>query len=113
MFFITNRFPKGSIRTRINRPFEFDLANNAPSNSMFFASAKRMATVLKSVAQILCFSLNQLITARCLFISTVFLIYLKMFLLPQRSCSDFVICAMHTNYWLCLLFDHVMMIWVL
>lgn len=36
MLFITNRFPKGSIRTRLNRPFEFDLANNAPSNSVFF-----------------------------------------------------------------------------
>jgi esterase/lipase superfamily enzyme len=36
MLFITNRFPKGSIRTRIGRPFEFDLKNNAPSNSVFF-----------------------------------------------------------------------------
>lgn len=36
MLFITNRFPKGSIKTRIGRPFEFDLKNNAPSNSVFF-----------------------------------------------------------------------------
>lgn len=36
MLFITNRFPKGSIQTRIGRNFEFDLKNNAPSNSVFF-----------------------------------------------------------------------------
>ena len=36
MLFITNRFPKGSIRTRLNRNFVFDLKNNAPSNSIFF-----------------------------------------------------------------------------
>jgi len=36
MLFITNRFPKGSIQTRVGRKFEFDLRNNAPSNSVFF-----------------------------------------------------------------------------
>jgi esterase/lipase superfamily enzyme len=36
MLFITNRFPKGSLKTRINRNFQFDLKNNAPSNSIFF-----------------------------------------------------------------------------
>ena len=36
MLFITNRFPKGSIKTRPGRPFDFDLKNNAPSNSVFF-----------------------------------------------------------------------------
>ena len=36
MLFITNRFPKGSIQTRIGRTFTFDLRNNAPSNSIFF-----------------------------------------------------------------------------
>lgn len=36
MFFITNRFPKQSIRTRIGREFDFDLSNNAASNSVFF-----------------------------------------------------------------------------
>ena len=36
MLFITNRFPKGSIQSRVNRKFEFDLKNNAPSNSVFF-----------------------------------------------------------------------------
>ena len=36
MLFITNRFPKGSIQTRVGRKFEFDLKNNAPSNSVFF-----------------------------------------------------------------------------
>ncbi len=36
MLFITNRFPKQSIRTRIGRNFDFDLDNNAASNSVFF-----------------------------------------------------------------------------
>ena len=41
MLFITNRFPKQSIRTKINRKFDFDLRNNAPSNSVFFCQRKR------------------------------------------------------------------------
>lgn len=36
MLFITNRFPKQSIRTRVGRKFDFDLDNNAASNSVFF-----------------------------------------------------------------------------
>jgi len=36
MLFITNRFPKQSIRTRVGRNFDFDLDNNASSNSVFF-----------------------------------------------------------------------------
>jgi hypothetical protein len=36
MVFITNRFPKQSIRTRIGRKFDFDLNNNAASNSVYF-----------------------------------------------------------------------------
>ncbi len=36
MLFVTNRFPKGSIRSRAYRNFAFDLNNNAPSNSVFF-----------------------------------------------------------------------------
>ncbi len=36
MLFVTNRFPKQSIRTRNGRKFNFDLKNNAPSNSVFF-----------------------------------------------------------------------------
>lgn len=36
MLFITNRFPRQSIRSRNGRPFTFDLKNNAPSNSVFF-----------------------------------------------------------------------------
>ena len=36
MLFITNRFPAQSIRTRIGRNFDFDLKNNAPSNSVFY-----------------------------------------------------------------------------
>lgn len=36
MLFITNRFPTQSIRTRANRPFDFDLKNNAASNSVFY-----------------------------------------------------------------------------
>ena len=35
MLFLTNREPKGSIRTRLNRKFTFDLRKNAPSNSIF------------------------------------------------------------------------------
>ncbi|WP_089727119.1 alpha/beta hydrolase [Candidatus Thiosymbion oneisti] len=36
MLFITNRFPKQSIRTRPGRNLDFDLNNNAASNSVFF-----------------------------------------------------------------------------
>ncbi|MGR9043650.1 MAG: alpha/beta hydrolase [Gammaproteobacteria bacterium] len=36
MLFITNRFPKQSIRTRVGRSFEFDPNNNAASNSVFY-----------------------------------------------------------------------------
>jgi len=36
MLFITNRFPKQSIQSRSGRVFDFDLRNNAPSNSVFF-----------------------------------------------------------------------------
>ncbi len=41
MIFITNRFPKQSIRTRIGRNFDFDLNNNAASNSVFFCKRLR------------------------------------------------------------------------
>lgn len=40
MIFITNRFPKQSIQTRIGRGFDFDLKNNASSNSVFFCERK-------------------------------------------------------------------------
>lgn len=36
MLFVTNRFPKGSIQTKVGRVFDFDLKNNAPGNSVFF-----------------------------------------------------------------------------
>jgi len=36
MLFITNRAPQGSIRTRINRGYRFDLNINAPANSVFY-----------------------------------------------------------------------------
>ncbi len=36
MLFITNRFPKQSIQTRVGRKFDFDLRNNAASNSVYF-----------------------------------------------------------------------------
>lgn len=36
MLFVTNRFPTQSIRSRKGRKFNFDLKNNAPSNSVFF-----------------------------------------------------------------------------
>ncbi|MCW8884910.1 MAG: alpha/beta hydrolase [Motiliproteus sp.] len=35
MLFVTNREPQGSIRTRVNRKFKFDLRKNAPSNSIY------------------------------------------------------------------------------
>ncbi len=35
MLFITNREPKGSIRSKNNRAFKFDLNKNAPSNSIY------------------------------------------------------------------------------
>ncbi|RDV28197.1 alpha/beta hydrolase [Alteromonas aestuariivivens] len=35
MLFITNREPQGSIRTKKNRPYKFDLNKNAPSNSIY------------------------------------------------------------------------------
>jgi esterase/lipase superfamily enzyme len=35
MLFVTNREPQGSIRTRVNRKFRFDLRKNAPSNSIY------------------------------------------------------------------------------
>lgn len=36
MLFITNRFPKQSIKTRVGRQYDFDLKNNAASNSVFY-----------------------------------------------------------------------------
>ncbi len=35
MLFVTNREPQGSIRTKANRAFKFDLKKNAPSNSIY------------------------------------------------------------------------------
>ncbi len=35
MLFITNREPRGSIRTKVNRAFKFDLRKNAPANSIY------------------------------------------------------------------------------
>lgn len=35
MLFITNREPQGSIRTKANRTFKFDLNKNSPSNSIY------------------------------------------------------------------------------
>ncbi|MDN5862823.1 MAG: alpha/beta hydrolase [Salinisphaera sp.] len=40
MLFITDRFPRQSIRSRWGRRFDFDLANNAPSNSVFFCERR-------------------------------------------------------------------------
>lgn len=36
MLFITNREPQGSIRTKVGRPYRFDLRKNAPSNSVYY-----------------------------------------------------------------------------
>ncbi len=51
MLFITNRFPKQSIRSRAGRKFDFDLDNNAPSNSVFFCerTAKDEHTEIGSI----------------------------------------------------------------
>ena len=38
MLFITNRFPRGAIRTRKNRRFVFDTRNNSVANSVFFCT---------------------------------------------------------------------------
>jgi len=38
MLFMTNRLPRQSIHTRVGRNFDFDLRQNAPSNSVFFCS---------------------------------------------------------------------------
>jgi esterase/lipase superfamily enzyme len=42
MLFITNRFPTQSIKSRIGRAFDFDLKNNAASNSVFYC--RRLGT---------------------------------------------------------------------
>lgn len=47
MLFITNRFPKGSIQTKIGRKFEFDLKNNAPGNSVFFCERGPAGTCIE------------------------------------------------------------------
>lgn len=44
MLFITNRFPKQSIRTRIGRKWDFDLDNNASSNSVYFCERESSDT---------------------------------------------------------------------
>jgi esterase/lipase superfamily enzyme len=44
MLFITNRFPKQSIQSRAGRVFDFDLRNNAPSNSVFFCRQEEDGT---------------------------------------------------------------------
>lgn len=36
MLFITNRSPTQTLKTRVGRPFDFDLKNNAASNSVFY-----------------------------------------------------------------------------
>ncbi len=51
MLFVTNRFPTGSIRTRINRNFVFDLKNNAPSNSIFFCRRNKDGTITEVGSQ--------------------------------------------------------------
>lgn len=41
MLFITNRYPKQGIETVIGREFDFDLKENAASNSIFFCTRKK------------------------------------------------------------------------
>ncbi|MBS0348730.1 MAG: alpha/beta hydrolase [Proteobacteria bacterium] len=45
MLFITNRFPKASIKTELGREFIFDLENNAPSNSVFFCERAQNGSI--------------------------------------------------------------------
>ncbi len=40
MLFVTNREPDGSIRTRVDRKFKFDLKKNAPANSIYCCERK-------------------------------------------------------------------------
>lgn len=63
MLFLTNREPKGSIRTKKGRDFHFDLSKNSPANSVYFCQRKGkdkytelgsmgfMATLQKSTAK--------------------------------------------------------------
>jgi len=41
MLFITNRYPQQGIETKIGRDFDFDLDENAASNSVFFCERKK------------------------------------------------------------------------
>jgi esterase/lipase superfamily enzyme len=52
MLFVTNREPIGSIRTKKNRAFKFDLNKNSPSNSIYFCkrNAKKDYIELGSTA---------------------------------------------------------------
>ena len=52
MIFLTTRFPKQSIRTKLNRKFDFDLNNNAAGNSVYFCerNAKEKYTEIGSKA---------------------------------------------------------------
>jgi len=45
MLFITNRFPKQSIQSKAGRSFDFDLRNNAPSNSVFFCRLEQDGSI--------------------------------------------------------------------
>jgi len=51
MLFITNRFPEQSFETVIGRNFDFDLNNNAASNSVFFCqrNSKKKYTEIGSI----------------------------------------------------------------
>jgi len=40
MLFMTNREPKGSIRTKKGREYHFDLNKNSPANSVYFCQRK-------------------------------------------------------------------------
>lgn len=59
MLFITNRYPKGSIQTKVGRKFEFDLKNNAPSNSVFFCKRNVDASLTEVGGMSFLFELKQ------------------------------------------------------
>lgn len=61
MLFITNRFPTASIQTEAGRPFEFDLKNNAPSNSVYFCERQSKKKLFELGSEAL---LNKLHEAR-------------------------------------------------
>lgn len=97
MLFITNRFPKQSIRTRVGRSFEFDFNNNAASNSVFYC--ERGDTGLSEIGGYNFLSrLRESPYRQILFYYTVFQIFRTMSLRRPRSFKRSVIKNWPTKY---------------